>query len=421
MKKIFYLLFFNVAVLALLTACEPEVPVTLSLSTNTVQLKVGDIYTIEAIGTATNIEWTSSDEEVAEVYHGVITAKAIGATVVTARSGKVFAECMVYVTGTDGATLRISPPLVTMKVGETHQFSYGNTYALDLTWSSSDASVASVNETGLVTAHKPGNAVITLASPMESVTALVAVEHVWGEYQLVWSDEFNGTTLDESVWTIQVGGGGWGNQEKQYYTGRQENLRVEDGCLVIEARKEAYENYEYTSARIMSRGKKSFTYGRIEASISLPSGGGLWPAFWMLGNGNWPNCGEIDIMEYVGNVPNRILGTLHTAQDRSGSKSSRQYWGTNIENKFHTYGIEWACEEKEGKDVIRFYVDNDVYSEQIESVIDNKEYWPFNQPQYFIINMAIGGTLGGNIDEAIWTEPRLMKVDWVRVYQRQEK
>ena len=195
---------------------------------------------------------------------------------------------------------------------------------------------------------------------------------------------------------------------------------MEDGYLVIEARKEAYQGAEYTSARIMSKGKKEFAYGKLEASISLPSGGGLWPAFWTLGNrGNWPNCGEIDIMEYVGNVPNRILGTLHTLKDRSGSKSSKAYWGENIENQFHTYGVEWTCEEINGKDVIRFYVDGNVYSEQVESVIDDADYWPFDRPNYFIINMAIGGTLGGAIKD-IWNEPRLMKVDWVRVYQRTE-
>ena len=172
----------------------------------------------------------------------------------------------------------------------------------------------------------------------------------------------------------------------------------------------------------MSKGKKEFCYGKLEARINLPSGGGLWPAFWTLGNrGNWPNCGEIDIMEYVGNVPNRILGTLHTVKDRSGSKSSRAYTDlTDIENNFHIYGVEWTCEEKNGKDVIRFYVDGVVYSEQVESVIDDDDYWPFNRPNYFIVNMAVGGTLGGYINDAIWAEPRLMKVDWVRVYQRQE-
>lgn len=380
------------------------------------------MVTIDATGTAKNIEWTSSDENVASVYYGVVTAKAIGMTVITARSGDVSAECQVYVTGTDGTTLRITPAVVSMKKGETYQFSYGNTFGLDLTWSSSDESIATVDQNGLVTAKKGGNATITLATSVGSVTALVAVEHTWGEYQLVWSDEFNGTALDESNWTIQTGGGGWGNQEAQHYTNRPDNIRVEGGNLVIEGRKESYGGNEYTSARIYSKGKREFCYGKLEARISLPAGQGTWPAFWTLGNrGNWPNCGEIDIMEHTGSVPNRIFGTLHTTKDRSGSKSSRAYTGIqNIENNFHTYGIEWTQEEKSGKDVIRFYVDDIVYSEQVEEIIDDDDYWPFNRPNYFIINLALGGTLGGNINDAIFDSPLLMKVDWVRVYQRNE-
>ena len=419
MRKICNLMVWLAALM--LVACEKqETPIVLNQTV--LQMKPGDIQTVEVVGSVANVEWTSSNPEVATVYYGVVTAVAIGKTVITASAGKQSATCEVFVSGSDGATLRITPAVVSMKKGETFQFSYGNTYDLELTWSSSDDNIASVSQTGLVTANNAGNATITLATNVGSVTALVAVEHNWGEYQLVWSDEFNGSALDESNWTPQIGGNGWGNQEAQYYTDRSENLRVENGCLVIEARKEQYEGNQYTSARIYSKGKREFCYGKLEASISLPSGGGLWPAFWTLGNrGGWPNCGEIDIMEYVGNAPNRILGTLHTVKDKYGSKSSRAYTGlTNIENNFHVYGIEWTQEEKSGKDVIRFYVDDVVYSEQVEEVIDDDEYWPFNRPNYFIINMAVGGTLGGTINDAIWSSPRLMKVDWVRVYQRQE-
>ncbi|MBP5658764.1 MAG: family 16 glycosylhydrolase [Paludibacteraceae bacterium] len=418
MKKLSYLVVFGIA--AILAACNNEA--SISLNPNVLQLKPGDIETIDVVGASANIEWESSNEDVATVFYGAVEAKAIGSAVITAKVGKQTANCQVFVTGSDGSSLRITPAFASMKKGEKLQLSYGNTYDLDLTWSSDNEDVATVTQTGLVTAHKAGNAKITLATNVASVSALIAVEHKWGDYQLVWSDEFDGTSLDENVWTIQTGGNGWGNQEKQYYTGRPENLRVEDGCLVIEAHKEQYENNEYTSARIMSKGKKEFCYGKLEARINLPSGGGLWPAFWTLGNsGQWPNCGEIDIMEYIGNVPNRVLGTLHTAQDRYGSKSSRAYTGLdNIENNFHIYGVEWAQEETNGRDVIRFYVDDVVYSEQVESMVDDDDYWPFNRPNYFIINMAVGGTLGGGINDDIWTEPRLMKVDWVRVYQRKD-
>ena len=405
---------------AVLTGCDPHVA-GFTLSPNVLQLKPGDMQTLEVVGSVTNIEWSSSNPDVATVYYGVVTAQAIGKTIITAKAGSQTATCEVFVTGSDGATLRITPPVVTMKKGETYQLSYGNTFDLDVTWSSDNEAVATVDQTGLVTAHKGGNANITLATSVNSVSALVAVEHTWGEYHLVWSDEFEGSSLDESVWTIQTGGNGWGNQEKQYYTGRPENLRVEDGCLVIEARKEKYENNDYTSARIMSKGKKEFCYGKLEARINLPSGIGTWPAFWTLGNrGNWPACGEIDIMEHTGSSPSRIMGTLHSTKDKSGSKSNRNVMIDGVENNFHVYGVEWTCEEKSGKDVIRFYVDDNVYSEQVESVIDDDEYWPFNRPNYFIINLALGGTLGGDIHDDIFNVPVLMKVDWVRVYQRDE-
>ena len=418
MRKVINLL--TCAVVFVLTACNNSASFT--LSPGVLQLKPGDIQTIEVIGSSQNLEWTTTNAEVATVYYGVVEAKAIGKTIITAKAGTNTASCEVFVSGSDGSTLRITPAFVAMKKGETYQLSYGNTYDLPVTWSSDNETVATVSSTGLVTAHKAGNANIILATNVGSVSALIAVEHTWGEYKLVWSDEFNGAAVDESVWTIQTGGGGWGNQEAQHYTNRPENLRVEDGCLVIEARKESYGDNDYTSARIMSKGKKEFCYGKLEARINLPSGAGTWPAFWTLGGrGNWPNCGEIDIMEHTGNAPNRIFGTLHTAKDRSGSRSSRAYTGIqNIENNFHIYGVEWTQEEKDGKDVIRFYVDDIVYSEQVEEVIDNDDYWPFNRPNYFIINLALGGTLGGNIHDDIFANPVLMKVDWVRVYQRDE-
>lgn len=402
---------------------EPKETSAITLTPSTLTLKVGEVGIIKVEGAISAVTWTSSNEAVATVTLGAVEAKAIGDAYITATAGEQTAVAHIYVTGSDGSSLRITPAYVEMNKGETFQMTYGNTYDLPMTWSSSNEQVVTVNEQGLLTALAPGVAFISLSTGGEIVQALVSVLHHWGEYHLVWSDEFNGTALDESVWTIQqgIGNNGWGNGEKQYYTGRSENLRIENGCLVIEARKEMYDQSEYTSARIMSKGKKEFCYGKMEASISLPSGGGLWPAFWMLGNGNWPACGEIDIMEYVGNAPNRILGTLHTVKDRDGGHSSRAYTGlNNIENNFHVYGIEWTKEENKGRDVIRFYVDGEVYSEQVESVIDNNDYWPFNKPEFFIVNMAVGGSLGGRIDDNIWSEPRLMKVDWIRVYQRDE-
>lgn len=404
--------------------------VVLQISSSALQLKVGDIEMLSVTGATQQVEWISSDDEVAEVFNGVVTAKAIGRVVITATAGSAKATCDVFVSGSDGSTLRVTPAMVSLKKGETVQLSVRSSFESPFVWTSSDDKIASVDQNGLVTAVSGGNVTISVKSDFEEATTFVAVEHTWGEYELVWSDEFDGSELNTDNWTIEVNGNGGGNNEAQYYTARPENVRVEDGNLVLQARKEEYNwnsqseqyTHHYTSGRINSKNKRTFAYGKIEASINLPSGGGTWPAFWMLGNsGGWPKCGEIDIMEYVGNSPNRVLWTLHTTKDKSGSKSNKSAYLTDIENHYHTYGIEWLQEETNGHDVIKFYVDGEVYNTQTESVIDDPDSWPFNKPHFIIFNLALGGTLGGHINDAIFENDILMKVDWVRVYQRKER
>lgn len=421
MKQTLHTLLFLCAILCI--ACEPTV--NFSLNPNSLQIKVGDITTINVIGEATNIEWASSDDSVATVFHGTVTANAIGNATITAKSGSTIVNAQVFVSGTDGSTLRISPAFVSLKKGDTYQFQYGNTYGLDLTWTSSAEDIVQVDQQGTITALKSGNATITLSTPVESVSALVAVEHQWGDYSLVWSDEFNGSKLDESVWNYNTGGGGWGNNELQYYTNRPENIRLVNGCLEIEARKEKYENREYTSARIYSKGKKSFLYGKMEARIKFPGGVGTWPAFWMMGeSGGWPKCGEIDIMEHVGYLDNRASFALHT-QEKNGS-NGRNWHATHffdypLSNDFHVYGVEWCQEEENGKDCIHFLVDGEIYATVWETKIGDHDSWPFYKPHYFILNLAIGGNMGGKVDDSIFNQQRIMYVDWVRVYQRQEQ
>ena len=415
------------AVMALV-ACEPQKEdpeVTISIEPVTATMKVGEITTLEVKGATANIEWVSSNEDVATVIHGVVTAKAIGKAEVKASVGKASATSIIYVTGTDGASLRITPPFVPLKVGDQYDFKYGNTYDLEMTWTSSDPAVATVSNTGHVTALAPGNTTITLATAVERVTARVAVAHQWGEYTMVWSDEFNGTALDEDVWSYNTGGSGWGNNEKQYYTTRPENIRVQNGCLEIEARKEEYGNCQYTSARIMSKNKKTFTYGKMESRIKFPGGKGTWPAYWMMGNtGNWPNCGEIDIIEHVGSLDTRASFALHTTM-KNGTKGNNwaktHFFDYPLSSDFHVYAIEWAQEENDGKDVIRFFVDDVQYAEVWEEQIDNNDYWPFNKPFFFIYNLAIGGNMGGTVDDNIFNQPRIMYVDWLRVWQRAEQ
>lgn len=254
-------------------------------------------------------------------------------------------------------------------------------------------------------------------------------ENLWGYFPstaLAWrisEEEWMKDFRDLDQLKLRLG---WGNQEKQYYTDRSENLRIEDGCLVIEARQEQYENNNYTSARITTKNKKDFVYGKIEARISLPSGRGTWPAFWMLGYGGWPTCGEIDIMEHVGSNPTMISHALHTRKKNGSNGTNWSYRATveNVEGEFHIYGIEWLKDYELQRDAIRFYIDDEVSTIQYEPTAEpDFEQWPFNDAFYIILNLAIGGTMGGSINTDIFADPEnnpvLMKVDWVRVYQKQ--
>lgn len=233
-----------------------------------------------------------------------------------------------------------------------------------------------------------------------------------------WADEFNGTSLDESQWNYQLGDGcdiglcGWGNNELQYY--KKENATVSNGTLQITAKKERVRASSYTSARINTKGKAEWTYGRLEARIKLPAGGGLWPAFWMLPTdevyGNWPQSGEIDIMEFVGHHPKEVLGTIHYGDPYPNN----QYQGNKyvlqegaFSDNYHTFSIEWEPGE------IRWLLDGVLFSTKRTQDI-SPHHWPFDQNFHFLLNVAVGGNLGGTVDNNIF--PATMEVDWVRVY-----
>ena len=256
-------------------------------------------------------------------------------------------------------------------------------------------------------------AVATTLSATPALTATpIDVPPGWN---LVWHDEFDGNTLDPSNWTYDIGGGGWGNGEAEYYTDRPENVRVENGMLIIEARRELYQKLPFTSARLKTQGLQTFQYGRIEARIKVPAGSGTWPAFWMLGSDidqrPWPGCGEIDIMEYLGKDPTAILGTMH-GPGYSGAqgltKSYRQ--GSSIADDFHTYAVEWDATQ------ISWFFDGVKYSTYTRADIGSRE-WVFNQPFFIMLNMAIGGTLGGLAGPST-VFPLQLQVDYVRVFQK---
>jgi beta-glucanase (GH16 family) len=294
----------------------------------------------------------------------------------------------------------------------------------DVVWTSTNEKVATVRN-GMVKALARGSVTIRAKADSVSSNCVVSVTKEDLPYQLVWADEFDETTLDLTKWNQETGGGGWGNNEKQNYTARTENVRLESGSLVIEAKKETYGSNSYTSARINTRNKVNYTYGKIEARISLPVGKGTWPAFWMLGSNfstaGWPTCGEVDIMEHVGSDPTMISHAVHT-YEKNGSRGNN-WWArkylTNLEGNYHTYAIEWEKQANEGDDCIRFYIDGILTSTLWEQHVGSSfRNWPFKSNFFFIFNIAVGGNMGGTIDDAIFNLPVLMKVDYIRVYQR---
>ena len=253
---------------------------------------------------------------------------------------------------------------------------------------------------------------------MKKILVLVAI--VLGLYslqaqdrKLVWADEFDGNELNQDHWSLIVGDGcpqlcGWGNDELQVYT--DQNHRIENGMLYIKAEREGE---HYTSTRINTKGKKAFQYGRFEVRAKLPVGKGVWPAFWLLGTNidqvGWPLCGEIDVLEYVGRSPQEIFTSLHTKAGHGDYASTKTTRIENIEEGFHTYTADWT------KDQITFYVDGQkVYTFAPKD--KSQEVWPFNQPFYLLVNLAVGGNFGGKeVDHTVF--PQEFVIDYIRVYQ----
>lgn len=241
---------------------------------------------------------------------------------------------------------------------------------------------------------------------------------------LVLEDNFDiDGAPDADLWAFDIGTGEdqgldrWGNNELQYYTDRTENVKVENGFLLITARQEAFENSSYTSARLKTQGKFQQKYGRFEARMRLPYGQGMWPAFWMLGDDNggadaWPQIGEIDIMENRGQEPTLITGSVHGPGYSAGNAESKSYTlnGDRFDTGFHVFGIEW------GPDYINYYVDDVLYNQITPEDVSGE--WVFNdRPFYMLLNLAIGGDFVGNPTDD--TEfPQTMLIDYVRVYQK---
>ncbi|MDZ4748891.1 MAG: family 16 glycosylhydrolase [Saprospiraceae bacterium] len=240
-------------------------------------------------------------------------------------------------------------------------------------------------------------------------------------YNLVWSDEFDGETLNLADWTYEIGDGcpnncGWGNNELEYY--REDNTSLVDGHLVITAKQQNFGDHDYTSSRLVTKGKKQFKFGRIDIRAALPKGQGIWPALWMLGSNidavGWPACGEIDIMELTGDLPNRILGTIHyganTSEHEFNSGTKYLDGQATFQDEFHVFSINWE------NNLIEFLLDGEVYHTITPATLNGAAY-PFNKNQFFIFNVAVGGNWPGSPD-ASTAFPQHMIVDYVKVFQK---
>jgi beta-glucanase (GH16 family) len=234
------------------------------------------------------------------------------------------------------------------------------------------------------------------------------------ELTLIWSEEFDGpagSPVDPNNWQPEVGGHGWGNEELQYYTEGTENASLDGaGNLAIVVRRS---DSQYTSARLISKDRVAFTYGLVQARIQLPTGRGIWPAFWMLGQNideaGWPQCGEIDVMESVGQNPGVVHGTVH-GPGYSGSSGVTAWHdaGRSLAGDFHVYSVDWE------RDRIRWFLDDELYSTVTPTDLRGNP-WVFDHDFFLLVNVAVGGTLPGNPDPSV-TFPQTMLIDYIRVY-----
>jgi beta-glucanase (GH16 family) len=242
------------------------------------------------------------------------------------------------------------------------------------------------------------------------------------DWQLVWSDEFDGPAgapPDPARWNREEGGHGWGNQELQFYTARPDNVALDGaGFLVITARRETQGARAFTSARLSSRGKFQQTYGRFEARLKLPAGRGFWPAFWLLGSDidrvGWPACGEIDVVEGRGSQPWRVSAAVHAPGYSGGNALTGAFQTPDrqpLSEGFHVYAVEWEPRE------IRFYIDDEPYHTVRRSRLPASSAWPFERPFFALLNLAVGGTFGGPPDDST-PFPQTLTADWVRVHSR---
>ena len=455
------ILILAAAVAAACSACSfgPSADPAVYISQSVISLTEGQTVQLSAVASdSASVSWVSSNEAIATVSaEGLVTAKSEGEAVITAATSSALASCTVKVAKkaqasepaepVDPEVLVLTLDGLKLTVGESVTLKATSSLGGQIEWSSSNVAVATVSN-GLVTAAAKGEAVIKAKTDSAEAQCTVTVKEASHPvipdpdadkegYRLVWRDEFNGASLDTAKWGYQtgikdiygssVGPDYWGNSELQYYT--EDAVSVSDGSLKITATKQQQGDRPYTSGRILTRDKASFTYGYFEARMKTPTGSGMWPAFWMLPQpsspanseneyGGWPANGEIDIMEAKGRLENKVDTTLHfgKAWDAHDYVTQETTLSSNTDD-WHVYAVDWTA------DAISWFVDG----QKVLTVTKNR-WWsqdasnqgksqPFDKPFYILFNLAVGGMYDSyNQPDGSFTSAA-MYVDYVRVYE----
>lgn len=438
-------------------------------STSKLVLKKGAKYILKTKVTPSNannkkLVYSSSKKAVATVdSKGKITAKKSGTTTITAKAadGSGKKDTISLTVGTPVSSVSVAKKTVTAEVGTTYKMGAkvkpSNASVKTLTYKSSNTKRATVDKNGKVKLMAAGKVTITATAADGSKKSAATVINITAKkpakptakpdstpdptptpdpipdptptpdpvpagYQLMWQDEFNGTTLNTDDWTYELHDKGWVNNELQSYVQSDQNVYVKDGQLVIQAIKsvDSEGNASYTSGRINTQSKHDYTYGRFEARAKVPSGKGFLPAFWMMPTdeslyGQWPKCGELDIMEVLGDNTNTTHGTLHFGEPHTQKQGSYTLPSGDFSNEYHTYACEWDPGE------IRFYVDGYMYYKTSDWFTKREGFGetaypaPYDQPFYMILNLAVGGTWPGNPDEnTAFGDNAQICVDYVR-------
>lgn len=424
------------------------------ISQSDISLAIGD--TIQLTATSTDgsaVTWESSNPAVASVSDGLVTGVAKGDVIIMASTASVMAVCNIKVNeapkggASDPETLVLSLAKLNLEVGNSVTLvATSSVDGAQIIWDSTNPAVASVSD-GKVTAKTAGKTTITVTTgtAMASCEIVVTAGLPDGSYKdgydLIWYDEFNGTSLDTTKWSYQTGtkdnyygtqgNDYWGNQELQYYT--QNAVSVSGGSLKITAKREQMGDRPYTSGRILTRDKAKWTYGYFEAKMKTPTGNGMWPAFWMLPQpsnhsnitniyGGWPYNGEIDIMEAKGSRLNKVDTTLHFGPEVEGDWRSKyisqETTLSSNTDQWHTYAVDWTATQ------IVWYVDgkpvqtvtNDTWYSRSEAAAGRVSA-PFDQPFYILLNLAVGGHYDNYTEPDASFTSKSMYVDYVRVYK----